>query len=945
MFGRPQGDFFFAMKPFSPANPANSRSAHLDYSALADAWTRRRFLASASLASLIPFVARAQVVAGSGVLKPYLQSVEPDAIYVGWRTDTGSETTVLVGTASSQLTRTVNGATTSLSASYQWHLAKIDGLTPGTYYYYQVKTGSEVSAVYRFRTPPERGTKTGRMRFLVVGDNQILNEPRYETILARAKSTIEARFGCPIEESIDFLLNVGDQVDVGTLQHYQYVHLAKVAELSPNLAFMTLVGNHETYSDPSLNLYKTHFAYDHLRYAGIASPGGDTYYSNHVANILFLHLNSEDTSTAQTNWVTQIVGAASIDPSVEWIVSLVHRPYQAEQYVGDISSWFRNTIVPVLARTPKHVLNIGAHHHIYARGQMRDWPVYHIISGGTAWDQYWGQSTERDFDDVTKTIANWAWQILDFDLTNRKLTVECFAEAHPRLGFVYPSTKIDTFHRQFGLAAPATPALLNTVSAPVQLPLALQSSPFTTSTTSETLYSTQFQVASDAAFANKKIDHIRDVVNYYGDTGAPAYTPVNIHAGLDILKYELPANSLPNGAYFARVRHRDTNCEWSTWSSSLAFTVIGSATVESPSITLEKKVYAPNEDILVRFNAGPGNRRDWIGVYKKGQTPGGVNSTTWAYLNGSTSVPATGIKSGSVLFTANIAANQEWYAVFLKDDGYEEIASRVPFFVGTTPTLTAGKTAYTEGEAVQIAYSGAPGAAKDWIGIYRVDQTPGPTPSIQWNYVTGTAGSMSFTGLPKGFYFAVYMVNDGHFEISSRLAFSVGDEIASLAVTNGPSVPFGQPLALTFSNGAGTPKDYIGIFVKDAVPGVDRLVTYIYVGGTTSGSLSLPDELPAGEYFLALFINDSYTAISNRVNVTIVGGPQRPELESVRPGPGRSLIVAVKVQPGVQHRLWQSHDLTLWSEVNAFVGEGLRMEITVPYDSAQGQGFWRVSRP
>ena len=72
---------------------------------------------------------------------------------------------------------------------------------------------------------------------------------------------------------------------------------------------------------------------------------------------------------------------------------------------------------------------------MYARGQLRDSAMYHIISGAASWDQFWGQSTEVDFDDVQKTIDYWAYQIVDLDLQARRMEVECYAIGSPLLGF------------------------------------------------------------------------------------------------------------------------------------------------------------------------------------------------------------------------------------------------------------------------------------------------------------------------------------------------------------------------------------------------------------------------------------------------------------------------------------------------------------------------------
>ena len=109
------------------------------------------------------------------------------------------------------------------------------------YYHYRVRNGTTVSEIFRFRTPPPAGTKTGRRRVIVMGDNQIIDENRYEKLIACAKSKIETTYGKPIEEVIDFILMPGDQVDVGTLEHYRHLHFKQCGTDFPHGFRLTLV--------------------------------------------------------------------------------------------------------------------------------------------------------------------------------------------------------------------------------------------------------------------------------------------------------------------------------------------------------------------------------------------------------------------------------------------------------------------------------------------------------------------------------------------------------------------------------------------------------------------------------------------------------------------------------------------------------------------------------
>lgn len=798
-------------------------------------------------------------------LMPYLQTPTASSIWVSWKTEQGSESVVEYGPDGGPLLRRATGSSQVLAANYRLHGVQLTGLQPETVYSYRVRSGSEVSPVYRFRTQPTAARKSGHFRLLLTGDHQLRNDDRHTPLLKAAKAKIESLTGLPLEESVQLMLNNGDQVDVGTLDHYEFVHMKPSSVVSGNLAIMMALGNHETYYDPGLANWRAHTEYDKISYQGIPAAADESYYAHQVGRVLLVYTNSEHSFAAQTEWLRKVVAAANADPDVDWVISVVHRPYQAEQYVGDISSWFRDTAMPILAGTRKHVLNIGAHHHLYARGQTRDWPVYHLISGGTAWDQFWGQSSERDMDDVQKTIANWTWQLIDFDLGARTMKVSSYAVGHPKLGFAYDNRLVDEFERHLDAAPPLQPVLDGVIDgASLTLPHAFRLAGYQ-SPSGMALNSTQFQIARDAAFSSKVVDLIRDVENLYGDSGAPNYEPVDIHAGLDIERYALGPNGLNNGRYYIRARHRDANAEWSPWTQTHSFTVQGSADGD-PALRLAKKVWPAGEPVVVEHLNGRGKPKDWVGIYRKGQTPGAATpAVKWGYVAGA---------NGKLSFSG-LAAGVEYYAAFFTDDSYAEIAPRAAFYVGSAAALTINKTQFTVGERPSFTWSGAPGGAKDWIGVYRVGQEPGGVGSTSWAYTPSNSGTVTLGALDKGYYYASFMINDAYFEISERLPFAVGTEIASVSLVK-TALASGERLEIRFADGPATAKDYIGVFRKGATPGIDLLVSYYYVDGRASGSLSPTEPLPDGEYFLALYINDSYTEVSNRVAFT-VGAGSEPE--------------------------------------------------------------------
>jgi hypothetical protein len=886
--------------------------------------------------------AQAQIV-------PYLQSPTPNSIYVNWITDTGTNSTVQFGTDPSNLVQIATGSMNYENGSveqYYYHTVQLTNLTADTWYHYKVVTDGQESDVHRFRSAPEQNSSSGTYRILVIGDHQVRyadGSPRTLPLVEAAKAKIESLYGMPFEESINIVLNDGDQVDVPTPDQYRNIHFKVCEPYSANVPTMTTVGNHERYNpDSSLVRYGRMFEYTDYDYQGI-STGTDNHYAHQQANILFVHTNSEQIDSAQTQWVNDISAAAATDDNIDWVISLVHRPYQAEQYIGDISSWFRNTAMPMLSATGKHALNIGGHHHNYHRGQTRDWPTYHIISGGAAWDQWWGQSNEQDYDDVTKTICNWAWQIIEIDLDNRVMTVDSYAEGNPRFnptnsskgdGYVYSSRLIDSFERRLGEPAPEKPSITNNLSAPVELPVTLVSSDFSTTSATQQFYSTQFQVATSPDFnsANLAIDHIRDLENLYGDTGNPDstldigidYEPVDIHASVNILEYSIPAVGTPNGTYFARVRHRDNNAEWSSWSDSVTFEVIGSVSADAELI-LAKNFLAPGEDLQISYAGGTGKTNDWVAIYPSGQTPGIAAPTASMPVNTGNPI------AGSLIFTNDFPANIEYYAVFLYNGGFEEMGDRESFYVGqqvelavpaSTTILNSGYEIsfpqYDQGSNVSLTYSNAPGSAGgDWIGVYRMGHTPGPVGSTQWTWINTTNGVYNISGLGNGFYFTTFFVNGAYTEVSERAYFAIGHPPGTLTMPSSVVLE-GQPFTVNFSNGSGIPKDYLGVFDKGAIElgsTGNELFSYMYVGGASGGSFSYNfndavGEIPSGEYFVALFQNDSYDEITDRAYFSVVSPFSEEGLVMGTSTNSSEVGISWQAEPGLRYSIYSRTNLT-----------------------------------
>lgn len=808
-------------------------------------------------------------------LQPYLQTPTSSSVWVTWKTSSGTESKITWGATTGSLVNTVNGTSESItdagySGGYIYHAAKISGLNPDTKYFYKIQTGAETSLEYNFKTSPIAGSAAadGHVRIVVVGDNQLRDEPRYDSIMVRIKRKLTKKYGSNFNDSVQFILMLGDQVDIGTLDHYENTHMKRTKYLSGHLPIMTAVGNHETYGALNLDLYKKHFVLDdNMTYQGINS-GSEFYYAFQIGNVLFIQTSTEHTSgttgVAQTNWVSSVLSAAATDPSVDFITLVGHRPYTCEQYVGDISAWIRNTVMPLMANNPKCVLEIGAHHHLYHRGQIKESPIYNLISGGTAWDQYWGMSTEQDDKEVQKTLSQWCYQIVDFDKSKQSMQVETFS-----VGSVFgwkESQSVDKFHRIFGKANPNKPSITNTFSGAIALPVTIHSSAYSTAT-NEAYNSTQFQIALSNNFASIEKESYRDYENFFGMNTRKDST-LNLNEGVNIFDWTVANNTLVDGTHYVRVRHRDQNMNWSDWSTPVSFVVTGSTLNPSPVISLTKTRFNLNENIVVSFSNGPGHSTDWIGLYKKGESPGPTPSTSWQYVSGTHTSGAANV-SGTI--TVKSVTTGEYFLAFMESDGYTEVATRIEkIYIGSAADVLTERETYNTGENVVVNYSNAPASPGDKVCIYKIGSDPSVSNPLYEANVTGATGTASFAVANKAYYFVVYKFN-GTLEISNRFSFSVGNQISAIS-TNKTTYDRGEDISVDFNDGPGIAKDWLGIYHAADDPNQDPLYSYNYVAGASQGTsvfsgTKLPDA--NGNYFVVFFTNDSYNEISNRAYFSV----------------------------------------------------------------------------
>lgn len=244
---------------------------------------------------------------------------------------------------------------------------------------------------------------------------------------------------------------------------------------------------------------------------------------------------------------------------------------------------------------------------------------------------------------------------------------------------------------------------------------------------------------------------------------------------------------------------------------ALALGLVDSPAATSPSSRTDHDAYYPGEPIAVSFADGPGNPKDWIGIYPTEVVPGSVGSTLWNYVDG-TQAGSTGLREGTVRFPAGLALAGDWAAYLLLNDGYTTLTTNLFRIVDPgTPLVRVDQRVVATGQAIQVSFTNGPASAKDWVGLYLEGQVPGgATPSTLWFYVDGTQsggtalgeGTVTFpTGLTApGAYVAHFLSNDGY-DILASERFTVaaptgtGPRLLSSSPADGSS---NQPPVLRF---------------------------------------------------------------------------------------------------------------------------------------------------
>jgi hypothetical protein len=538
------------------------------------------------------------------ICHPFLQSKTQHSIYVCWHDTLANLSRVEFGLTDS-LGSQANGSSEMVSFPFRWHSVKLNELAAGTKYYYRLVSGSGNSPVHSFTTLPG-DSYNGHIRFLLFSDSQT-DSAATGLIVRSAKEKVQELYGDDCDDHINLIMHTGDIVGSGSaISSWTDEFFRPFAPLSADLPFLSVAGNHEL----EHRNYYTYIKYDEFSAYPSSHPLFEKVWTYQIPRILFIGLNSNEIynyGEEQIQWLDQILMEAENDASISFVFCFLHHPPVSEIWGEGNTAFVRLVVLPVLQKYSKVQQLFYGHTHAFERGVIEstaensngDFRISCVGGGGGARDR-WGEYTNNDYPQIHIAIDHYFYVLFDIDLEDSSFEAYMYDLGNSDI----PATNTigDQWHRKLNQPAPEIPS----VSEPSYTQdgrVILHASSFAGA---DELMSSRFQVSSGSGqYGSPLLDQVTDWQNIYGTDGQ--FHPVDLNEGKDLTTLEVPGGILETGKkYYYRVRYRDQNLKWSSWSEEKQFTYTGSQGIKTNSRDEEGMLQnCPNpfrESTVLRFS-------------------------------------------------------------------------------------------------------------------------------------------------------------------------------------------------------------------------------------------------------------------------------------------------------------------------------------------------------
>ena len=348
-------------------------------------------------------------------------------------------------------------------------------------------------------------------------------------------------------------------------------------------------------------------------------------------------------------------------------------------------------------------------------------------------------------------------------------------------------------------------------------------------------------------------------------------------------------------------------------------TILNDDAPPATTVTVSPATVNPGSVITATVANGPGNPRDWAGLFPTGAA--NADYVAWQYFNGSETPPATAIGGATLLFAAPTVPGSYNVRIFANDLISIAAATSNTINVQALPALSVNSVSVTEGQ------SGTTPAA------FTVTLSPVSAQTVTVNYTTangtGTAGS-DYVAASGVLTFApgvstrpISVIVNGDTTVEPNETVSIvlsgatnavlGTATGTGTITNYDTAPAptvtvsatsvnpGSVLTVTVANGTGYANDWIGLFATGA-PDSTYLAWQFLNGattppatGVTSATLQVIAPTAAGTYNIRLFANVGKSIkVATSATITVVAAtPASVTVSPTTVNPSGAITVTV----------------------------------------------------
>lgn len=494
-------------------------------------------------------------------MQPYLQDVEPNAVHVLWETDSGEESIVEWGTSAS-LGFETSGIAYPSNGGARMHEVRINGLERFTRYFYRVKTGTAVSEVFSFRTPPF-ATDNQSFRLVAMSDMQRDGSfpNKFREIVEDGVIQYLTAEGTALEDEVGLVLIPGDLVvDGNNYNQWKNTFFDPSSHLFSHVPVYPVLGNHENNSA----FYYTYFRLPENGTPEYAEHWWFKDYGN--LRIIGLDSNAAFANADQLAWLDNILEQSCEAGAIDFVFAQLHHPHKSELWTPGESNFTGEVIARLEAFSTtcgKPSIHFFGHTHGYSRGQSRDhkhlW--INVASAGGAIDN-WGEFPNFDYDEFSVSQDEYGFVVAEVTAGDSpQVTIKRISRGDQDQ--VVNNQLTDSLVIRLDPAIVATPE----PAYPVGIELApecviLQASPFMAEADASHGQSHWQVSASEDDFTDLVFESWKNFENWYYD--------MDTQAEDDLTDEEAPGLDEESN-YWWRVRYRDREMNWSDWSVPAAF--------------------------------------------------------------------------------------------------------------------------------------------------------------------------------------------------------------------------------------------------------------------------------------------------------------------------------------------------------------------------------------